>query len=91
VLTQEKEINGPPRYLTTDWQKAWGSVKKLQELNPKAAITGHGLPMFGEELKNSLQHLVMEFDKSLFLIMENTFEIKLVVPYQGTVGFLFNS
>ncbi|MEI4830653.1 MBL fold metallo-hydrolase [Bacillus sp. FJAT-53711] len=63
VFTQEKEINGPPRYLTTDWQKAWDSVKKLQELNPKAVITGHGLPMFGEELKDSLQHLVTEFDK----------------------------
>ncbi len=34
VFTQEKEISGPPRYLTTDWQQAWDSVKKLAELKP---------------------------------------------------------
>ncbi len=62
VLTQHKEINGPPRYLTTDWQLAWDSVKKLVTLNPQIAVTGHGLPMSGEELTNDLQKLVREFD-----------------------------
>jgi glyoxylase-like metal-dependent hydrolase (beta-lactamase superfamily II) len=27
VITQEKEISGPPRYLTPDWPAAWESVK----------------------------------------------------------------
>ena len=63
VLTQEKELNGPPRYLTTDWKNAWKSVKILEALDPKSVVTGHGLPMFGEELKDGLRHLVRDFDK----------------------------
>lgn len=63
VLTQEQEINGPPRYLTNDWSSAWQSVKKLEELKPKVAITGHGVPMSGDELANGLKRLVQEFDR----------------------------
>ncbi|MBM4761900.1 MBL fold metallo-hydrolase [Bacillus sp. B15-48] len=63
VLTQEKEISGPPRYLTTDWESARKSVQNLQTLTPNVAVTGHGLPMSGEELSTSLQVLVNEFDK----------------------------
>ncbi|WP_394238964.1 MBL fold metallo-hydrolase [Niallia oryzisoli] len=62
VLTQELEISGPPRYLTTDWDAARASVEKLEALNPSVAITGHGLPMSGTELTESLQKLVKEFD-----------------------------
>ena len=63
VLTQEQEISGPPRYLTPDWASAWNSVKKLSDLNPSLAITGHGLPMSGEDLRENLTKLVNEFDK----------------------------
>ncbi|MFC0558248.1 MBL fold metallo-hydrolase [Halalkalibacter alkalisediminis] len=63
VLTQQKEINGPPRYLTTDWEAAWESVKILDNLEPTLAITGHGPPMQGEELTESLNKLVRDFDK----------------------------
>lgn len=63
VLSQEKEINGPPRYLTTDWQAAWDSVRKLEALQPSTAVTGHGLPMSGEELSRNLAKLVREFDR----------------------------
>lgn len=62
VLTQKQEISGPPRYLTTDWKAAKESVIKLQALKPAVAVTGHGLPMSGELLTNSLQKLVNEFD-----------------------------
>ncbi|WP_156857112.1 MBL fold metallo-hydrolase [Oceanobacillus sp. AG] len=63
VMTQELEINGPPRYLTTDWNAAWESVKKLQELNPSVAVTGHGVPVEGQELTEGLARLVSDFDK----------------------------
>ncbi|SFH95767.1 MULTISPECIES: MBL fold metallo-hydrolase [unclassified Bacillus (in: firmicutes)] len=63
VLIQQKELNGPPRYLTTDWENAWESIKILEKLNPKSVVTGHGLPMFGEELRNKLHRLVKNFDK----------------------------
>lgn len=50
VMTQEQEISGPPRYLTTDWKAAKESVEKLANLNPSVAVTGHGLPMARKEL-----------------------------------------
>jgi glyoxylase-like metal-dependent hydrolase (beta-lactamase superfamily II) len=62
VLTQQQEISGPPRYLTPDWKAAWDSVKKLEALKPSVAITGHGAPMAGELLAESLHRLVQEFD-----------------------------
>ncbi|MFD1705533.1 MBL fold metallo-hydrolase [Siminovitchia sediminis] len=61
VFTQEKEISGPPRYLTPDWSSSWASVKKLQQLQPSVAITGHGVPMEGEELTMKLDKLVKDF------------------------------
>lgn len=63
VFTQEQEISGPPRYLTTDWEAAKESVIKLAALKPEVAITGHGLPMSGELLTTSLEKLVNEFDQ----------------------------
>ncbi|PEM49605.1 MBL fold metallo-hydrolase [Bacillus wiedmannii] len=62
VFTQEQEISGPPRYLTTDWEAAKESVIKLEKLKPLAAVTGHGAPMFGELLTKSLKTLVNDFD-----------------------------
>jgi glyoxylase-like metal-dependent hydrolase (beta-lactamase superfamily II) len=63
VLTQEMEVNGPPRYLTTDWQAAWESVKTLEALKPSVAVTGHGMPLSGELLANGLKRLVNEFEQ----------------------------
>ncbi|OCA92922.1 MBL fold metallo-hydrolase [Pseudobacillus wudalianchiensis] len=63
VFTQEQEISGPPRYLTTDWEAAKESVIKLNKLKPAVAVTGHGLPMSGELLATSLEKLVNEFDQ----------------------------
>lgn len=63
VLTQTEEINGPPRYLTTDWYAAKDSVRKLADLNPELAVTGHGPYMRGEALSEGLQHLVEHFDE----------------------------
>lgn len=62
VLLQKQEINGPPRYLTTDWQDAWVSVRKLEALQPETVISGHGTAMHGEELSRGLHKLVEEFD-----------------------------
>ncbi|WP_313238342.1 MBL fold metallo-hydrolase [Sporosarcina ureae] len=63
VLTQEQEISGPPRYLTTDWGAALKSVIKLEALQPTVAITGHGLPMEKELLADSLKKLVDDFER----------------------------
>ncbi|MBS4172251.1 MBL fold metallo-hydrolase [Bacillus sp. FJAT-49736] len=62
VLTQDLEISGPPRYLTPDWKAAKKSVMKLADLKPSVAVTGHGIPISGELLTNSLERLVQDFD-----------------------------
>lgn len=63
VLVNDKEINGPPRYLTTDWKAARESVQKLASLRPDLAITGHGPFMSGEELHEGLAELANQFDE----------------------------
>ena len=63
VLVQQKEISGPPRYFTTDWLAAFDSVYTLAALNPTVAITGHGVPMSGEELTTNLQKLRDQFEQ----------------------------
>jgi glyoxylase-like metal-dependent hydrolase (beta-lactamase superfamily II) len=63
VLTQKEEINGPPAYLTTDWEAAKKSIKVLRDLKPSLAIASHGQPLKGEELTEHLEFLVKEFDK----------------------------
>ena len=61
VFTQKKEMGGPPRYLTTDWKTAEQSVEILAALRPHIAITGHGVPVEGEWLIDSLDNLATEF------------------------------
>lgn len=63
VITQTKEISGPPQYFTTDWLAARASIEKLAILKPSVAITGHGLPMKGEELTSNLKKLVDDFEQ----------------------------
>lgn len=61
VFTQEKEIGGPPRYLTPDWEAAEQSVGILAALRPNIAITGHGVPVEGQWLHENLNKLDTEF------------------------------
>jgi glyoxylase-like metal-dependent hydrolase (beta-lactamase superfamily II) len=62
VMRQKKEINGPPAYFTMDWDAAEESVKTLRDLQPELAITGHGVPMSGDELTHELNNLADDFD-----------------------------
>lgn len=63
VLLQTKAISGPPKYFTCDWKAAASSVEVLADLKPKTATTGHGRPMRGQELKDSLKILTKNFSK----------------------------
>jgi glyoxylase-like metal-dependent hydrolase (beta-lactamase superfamily II) len=63
VMTQHQEISGPPKYFTTDWHAAFESVKKIEALQPQTAVTGHGLPIAGNELSESLRKLVENFNE----------------------------
>ncbi|MBB3111853.1 glyoxylase-like metal-dependent hydrolase (beta-lactamase superfamily II) [Paenibacillus phyllosphaerae] len=62
VITQAPELNGPPAYFTPDWEQAKASVQLLAELKPEALVSGHGQPMFGEELQHKLDQLAQDFD-----------------------------
>jgi hypothetical protein len=42
---------------------AENSVRKLSNLQPRIAATGHGKPMMGRELRESLNHLTSSFQK----------------------------
>ncbi|MDF3077561.1 MAG: fold metallo-hydrolase [Sphingobacteriaceae bacterium] len=61
ALTFLKQISGPPKYFTTDWDLAENSVRKLAALRPRIAATGHGKPMMGKELRNAISYLVANF------------------------------
>ncbi|NMO97404.1 MBL fold metallo-hydrolase [Paenibacillus lemnae] len=70
VVGQKRELHGPPMYFTPDWGAAEESVQKLAALNPKIAVTGHGVSMSGGELQESLHRLATNFKE-------------LAVPEQG--------
>jgi predicted metal-dependent phosphotriesterase family hydrolase len=64
VITQKKEVHGPPSYFTPEWEIAWDSVKILSSLNPYVVITGHGSPLYGEQLTSGLKKLSENFVES---------------------------
>jgi glyoxylase-like metal-dependent hydrolase (beta-lactamase superfamily II) len=61
VMLQTKKLSGPPKYFTCDWALAKESVKRLMKLEPAIAATGHGAPMRGNELRESLHYLSEHF------------------------------
>jgi glyoxylase-like metal-dependent hydrolase (beta-lactamase superfamily II) len=63
VLTQRREIHGPPAYYTPDWDDARESVRRLAALEPELAATGHGVPMRGERMRAALHRLARDFDR----------------------------
>jgi glyoxylase-like metal-dependent hydrolase (beta-lactamase superfamily II) len=62
ALTYRPEIHGPPAYFTPDWGAARRSVEELAALRPLRVATGHGPPMEGNKMLQSLQRLAREFD-----------------------------
>lgn len=62
VMTRRQEVWRPPAYFTPDWEAARRSVQELAALRPNVAGTGHGVPMFGETLRQQLDHLARNFD-----------------------------
>lgn len=61
ALMQKPEVNGPPKYYTSDWEAARRSVELLASLRPNVAATGHGLPLSGPDLRQDLDRLALEF------------------------------
>ncbi|MCM3126767.1 MBL fold metallo-hydrolase [Paenibacillus provencensis] len=62
VLFQDKELNGPPTYFTTDWDQAKRSVESLTRLQPDLLVTGHGHVMKGAQMSDQLERLARNFE-----------------------------
>jgi glyoxylase-like metal-dependent hydrolase (beta-lactamase superfamily II) len=62
VALQTKILSGPPKYFTYNWAVAKTSVYKLRKLRPAIAATGHGKPMYGQELTEGLENLLSNFE-----------------------------
>ncbi|MFN2747795.1 MULTISPECIES: MBL fold metallo-hydrolase [Bacillus] len=54
VAIQKQELNGPPAYFTMDWPQAADSIRKLADLGPASLLTGHGVPMKGDDFSREL-------------------------------------
>lgn len=63
VMTQHQKVHGPPMYFTIDWPAARDSVRRLDDLKPHIAATGHGIPMSGQRLSRELEALARHFDQ----------------------------
>lgn len=63
VLTQRREVHGPPAYFTPDWDAARRSVEELAALEPRIAATGHGAPLQGDSMLRELHALARDFDR----------------------------
>jgi glyoxylase-like metal-dependent hydrolase (beta-lactamase superfamily II) len=63
VLTQHRELHGPPAYFTSDWDAARWSVQRLASLRPETLLAGHGQAMRGESMQRDLHHLAEHFDR----------------------------
>lgn len=62
VMTRHQELHGPPAYYTSDWSAARESVRRLADLQPSIAATGHGRPMSRPALQAQLAELAWHFD-----------------------------
>jgi glyoxylase-like metal-dependent hydrolase (beta-lactamase superfamily II) len=61
VLTQRRELHGPPMYFTPDWKAAAKSVADLADLEPEIVATGHGEPLQGASMRADLHALARDF------------------------------
>lgn len=83
VMMQKRELHGPPKYYTYNWQSSEHSVKLLADLDPEIAATGHGKPMAGEALRQGLRHLVENFRAEAVPSSGRYVDDPALVNYQG--------
>ncbi|MES2274815.1 MAG: MBL fold metallo-hydrolase [Bacteroidota bacterium] len=63
VLGDVKKLSGPPMYTTTDWVTAEQSVGTLAALEPRIIAAGHGPVIRGQEAREALKELSVNFKK----------------------------
>jgi glyoxylase-like metal-dependent hydrolase (beta-lactamase superfamily II) len=63
VVTQRRELHGPPAYYTGDWDRSRDAVRALAALSPELLVPGHGQPWGGEKMREQLSTLAEHFDR----------------------------
>ena len=63
VMTQRRELHGPPAFFTPDWDRARDSFRALARLSPHLIVSGHGQPCDGAEVRDELTILANDFDR----------------------------
>jgi glyoxylase-like metal-dependent hydrolase (beta-lactamase superfamily II) len=63
AIVQKSELHGPPAYFTWDWDQARRSVADLAALDPLIVAPGHGKPLAGTDLPQSLRELAARFNE----------------------------
>jgi glyoxylase-like metal-dependent hydrolase (beta-lactamase superfamily II) len=63
VMTQRREMHGPPAYFTQDWNASRESVGRIAALEPEVLATGHGEPMSGAAMRQELRAMAAKFDE----------------------------
>ena len=63
VALARTELHGPPMYFTQDWPSARRSVERLAALDPEIVLSGHGLAVRGQAMRDALHRLALEFDQ----------------------------
>ena len=63
VITQKKQLSGPPAYFTIDWDNAHRSVATIASLQPAVLASGHGEPMNHPTLAQDLAALSRDFNR----------------------------
>lgn len=86
MLTQPRVVHRPPAYYTCDWVAAARSVVELASLRPEAAAAGHGLPMYGDELRRELVELARDFERVAVPPRGRYVSHPAVTDYQGIVA-----
>ncbi|HKP31411.1 MAG TPA: MBL fold metallo-hydrolase [Chitinophagaceae bacterium] len=62
LMNLKPTLSGPPKYFTYNWKTAAESVRKLAALEPLVIASGHGRPMRGEEVQQTLHKLSKNFE-----------------------------
>lgn len=65
VLSQTQHVHRPPAYYTQDWKAARSSIETLADLRPEIAATGHGRPMYGQQLRDQLHELLEHWSEAV--------------------------
>lgn len=63
VVTQRRELHGPPAYYTQDWDRARESFRALVRLSPDLIVSGHGQPCGGPDVREELLAIAADFDR----------------------------